>query len=49
MQTFQIELNLAETNAVLGALANLPYGQVADLIAKIKAQAERQLTKQDEQ
>lgn len=39
-------MNIAETNAVLGALGNLPYVQAAPVIEKIKRQAESQLAAQ---
>lgn len=42
-----IELNLSveEINIVLNALANRPYGEVYQLVAKIQADAEKQLDK----
>ena len=40
---FQFELTLDEANACLAALGKQPFDQVANLIAKIKAQAQPQL------
>jgi hypothetical protein len=40
-----LELKVEEVQLVLGALAQLPYGQVAILLEKIKTQAETQLKK----
>lgn len=42
-----IELNLSveEVNIVLNALANRPYGEVYQLVAKIQADAEKQMDK----
>ena len=37
-----IEMIIAEVNLVLGALSNLPYRAVGDLITKIKGQGESQ-------
>ena len=41
--SIRLELVLDEVNAVLGALGNLPYGQVAGLVEKIREQATQQL------
>jgi hypothetical protein len=38
-----LELKVEEVQLVLGALAQLPYSQVAILLEKIKTQAETQL------
>jgi hypothetical protein len=38
-----IELPVAELNVVMMALANRPFGEVAELITKIRQQAENQL------
>ena len=38
--------NVNEVNGVLTGLSQLPYGQVADLIAKIRGQVEPQLAQQ---
>lgn len=38
-----ITVSVAEANGILQALGQMPYMQVADLIAKIKQQAEIQL------
>lgn len=40
-------VNVAEANGIIQALANLPYIQVAELIEKLKAQADSQLKPQD--
>ena len=39
----KLELTLDEVNAVMGALGNMPYVQVAALVDKIKSQAVPQL------
>ena len=44
MITLVLEIN--EVNGVLTGLSQLPYGQVADLIVKIRAQAEPQVAQQ---
>ena len=38
-----LELELAEVNGVLSALGQLPFVKVADLVAKIQAQASPQV------
>lgn len=43
----KFDLTIPETNLVLSALANLPYGQVADLIAKLRQQAQDQIKETD--
>lgn len=35
----KLELTLAEVNGVMASLGNMPYGQVAPLIDKIREQA----------
>lgn len=47
MNSIKLELTLDEVNAVLDALGNLPYKQIAVLLEKIKAQAVEQLNKTD--
>jgi hypothetical protein len=44
MITLNLEIN--ELNGVLTGLSQLPYGQVADLIAKIRVQATPQVQAQ---
>jgi hypothetical protein len=39
----KLELTLDEVNAVMGALGNMPYAQIAPLVEKIKEQAVPQL------
>lgn len=43
-----IKLNLTvdEVNIILNALSNRPYGEVAELIGKIKTEGEKQLAKE---
>lgn len=43
MESVNIKLSLKEAELILGALSNLPYGQVAELIANIQKQATEQL------
>jgi hypothetical protein len=43
-QTVHIALDVNEVNTVLAAIGKLPYDQVANLIPKIVAQAQSQLT-----
>ena len=45
-----IELNLTvdEINIILNALANRPYGEVAELIGKIHNEGEKQLISENE-
>lgn len=40
---FQIKFTNEELNAVVGALANLPYGQVFQLIGSIQTQVDEQV------
>ena len=35
-----LELTVGEVNKILGVLVALPYGEVADLIAKVKTQGD---------
>jgi hypothetical protein len=44
----KLELKLEEVNTVLAALAELPFKISADLIVKIKMQAEEQLKQEQE-
>lgn len=41
-QSITLELSLSEINAVLTALGQMPFVQVADLIGKVREQAIRQ-------
>jgi hypothetical protein len=41
----KLELTIQEINTILQALGNGPFVQVADLIQKIKTQAEEQIAK----
>lgn len=43
MKTIQLTLSLEETNLILQSLANMPYGQVAELIGRIQHMAQSQL------
>jgi hypothetical protein len=43
----KFDLTIPETNLVLNALASLPYGQVADLISKLRQQAQDQMKETD--
>tara|TARA_R110000868_G_scaffold317678_1_gene578464 strand:+ start:658 stop:798 length:141 start_codon:yes stop_codon:yes gene_type:complete len=43
MKEIQFTLTVPEANAVMQALGQMPFVQVADLIAKLKKQAEEQL------
>ncbi len=38
-QSIKLELSLGEVNGILTALGNMPFVQVADLIARIREQA----------
>lgn len=40
----ELKLNLDEVNVILNALATRPYFEVAELIAKIKTEGEKQIT-----
>jgi len=44
MKEFKLALNLNEVNVILKALSALPYSQVNEIIAKIHAQAQEQIT-----
>lgn len=39
----ELKLTVEEVNIVLNALANRPYGEVYQLIAKIQSEGEKQL------
>ena len=41
----ELKLSVEEINIVLNALANRPYGEVYQLVAKIQADAEKQIDK----
>ncbi len=43
----KLELEIAEVNTILQGLIQLPYGQVAGLIAKVQEQAKEQLPKEE--
>lgn len=43
MKEIEFTLTVQEANAVMQALGQMPFVQVADLIAKLKKQAEEQL------
>ncbi len=42
------EFTVEEANKVIGALAQMPYGSVAELIANIQKQAQSQMSNQQE-
>jgi hypothetical protein len=44
-----LELKVEEVQAVLNALSQLPFAQVADLIGNIRIQAQKQLKEASEQ
>ncbi len=44
MKEFKLLLNLNEVNAILKALGNMPFNQVNEIVTKIHAQAQEQLT-----
>lgn len=44
MQDIQLTLTLAEVNQLLAVLAQRPYAEVFELVAKLKQQAEMQLS-----
>jgi hypothetical protein len=44
MKDFKLTLNVNEMNLIIRALGNLPYNQVNELLNKIHAQAQEQLT-----
>lgn len=48
MNDITLTLTLNEVNLIMSALGNAPYVQVADLIGKVKQQAQSQLEKKDE-
>lgn len=43
--TFEFDIN--KVNIIMQALSNMPYGQVADLVQDIRAQAQQQMQRQD--
>jgi len=43
MNDITLTLTLNEVNLIMSALGNAPYVQVAELISKVKAQAQSQL------
>jgi len=45
----KLELTVDEVNAVLGALGQLPYAQVVNLISNIREQAMRQVNADKEE
>ena len=44
MKDFNLKLSINEANLILKALSQLPYHQVNEVINKIHAQAQEQLT-----
>jgi hypothetical protein len=44
MKEFKLVLNVNEVNVILKALGNMPYNQVSEIVGKIHAQAQEQLT-----
>jgi hypothetical protein len=44
MESVNIKLTVKEAELVLGALGNLPFNQVSNLISNIQKQATEQLT-----
>lgn len=44
MKEFKLILNVNEVNTILKALGNMPYNQVSEIVTKIHAQAQEQLT-----
>lgn len=42
-QVINLQLTVAEANLVINGLAQLPFGQVVNVIAKIKEQADPQV------
>ena len=43
MEDIQLKLTLSEVNLILGALGEMPYAKVYQLVGKIQQQAEIQL------
>ena len=43
MEEIQLKLTLSEVNLILGALGEMPYAKVYQLVGKIQQQAETQL------
>jgi len=48
MNDIALTLTLNEINLIMSALGNAPYVQVAELVGKVKQQAQSQLEKKDE-
>lgn len=44
MKEFKLVLNVNEVNIILKSLGNMPYNQVNEIVNKIHAQAQEQLT-----
>lgn len=44
MKEFKLKLHLNDVNTILKSLGQQPYSQVHELIGKIQAQAQEQLT-----
>jgi len=44
----KLDLTLNEINAIMQALGQMPYASVFELIAKIREQAQAQITQQQE-
>jgi len=44
----KLDLTLAEINAVMSALGNMPYAQVFELVQKIREQAQAQVSAEQE-
>ena len=49
MKNFKFEFTEEETNVILNALANMPYAQVAGLVANIQNQAQPQVKEAQEE
>lgn len=49
MNNIKLKLSVEETNLLLQALSNLPYGQVFELVTKIQSQAQQQLNQNEEE
>ena len=48
MNDITLTLTLNEVNMIMSALGTAPYVQVAELVGKVKQQAQSQLEKKDE-
>ena len=46
-KNIKLELSVEEVNVVLNALACRPYGEVAELIGKIRSEGEKQLQEKE--